>query len=124
MGEWVDAWWMEDAACRHPSIDRKIFFADKTEFWIVAEARKVCEGCPVAQECLDFALENHEMHGVWGGKSVQERKDLTRSWPRRVRQPTVKAHGTTTVYSRGCRCQACKEANTRSRAWKNNGSRH
>jgi WhiB family redox-sensing transcriptional regulator len=32
----------------------------------------------VINECLEYALENHVDHGVWGGKSERERRRLSR----------------------------------------------
>jgi WhiB family redox-sensing transcriptional regulator len=42
-------------------------------------AKRVCYSCDVRPECLDYALENQEAHGVWGGKSPDERKAILRS---------------------------------------------
>ena len=44
-----------------------------------APARQICSGCPVKQDCLDFALE-HRMfqYGIFGGFSPNERKELIR----------------------------------------------
>ncbi|WP_344450998.1 WhiB family transcriptional regulator [Actinocorallia aurantiaca] len=33
----------------------------------VDAARTVCEGCPVALECLEYALRTNPDHGVWAG---------------------------------------------------------
>jgi WhiB family redox-sensing transcriptional regulator len=41
-------------------------------------ARKLCSSCPVQRECLQFALANNEMYGIWGGLSVTERLRLKR----------------------------------------------
>lgn len=41
-------------------------------------ARRICAGCPVRQECLDFALAQNEEFGVWGGMSTRERQRLRR----------------------------------------------
>jgi hypothetical protein len=38
------------------------------------EARAVCESCPVATECLVFALTTAEKHGTWGGASERQRR--------------------------------------------------
>ena len=46
----------------------------------VAEARRLCRGCPVKDECLDYALAANEHYGVWGGASERERRRLRRSW--------------------------------------------
>jgi len=42
----------------------------------VDRARKVCAGCPVAAQCLEYALENRIEHGVWGGCSERERRRI------------------------------------------------
>jgi WhiB family redox-sensing transcriptional regulator len=41
-------------------------------------AVRVCNRCPVRTECLEFALETQEPHGIWGGKTEQERRTLLR----------------------------------------------
>jgi WhiB family transcriptional regulator, redox-sensing transcriptional regulator len=48
----------------------------------VREAKKVCGGCPIAVQCLTWAIENNE-HGIWGGTTVNQRKELRRSPKRR-----------------------------------------
>lgn len=42
------------------------------------DARKLCGKCPVAQQCLEYALANREEFGMWGGKSPKERFDILR----------------------------------------------
>jgi hypothetical protein len=34
----------------------------------------ICAGCPVRQQCLAFALDTRQNHGVWGGMSEEERR--------------------------------------------------
>jgi len=29
-------------------------------------AQRICATCPVASQCLEYALENHVDHGIWG----------------------------------------------------------
>lgn len=41
-------------------------------------ARSVCLACPVRAECLAYALDHNERHGVWGGTSPRERRVLLR----------------------------------------------
>ncbi|HEY1826569.1 MAG TPA: WhiB family transcriptional regulator [Acidimicrobiales bacterium] len=38
----------------------------------------MCAECPVASPCLEYALENHIDHGVWGGASERERRRILR----------------------------------------------
>lgn len=42
------------------------------------EAKMVCRGCPVRGECLEYALDTNQDHGIWGGTSHQERRRLKR----------------------------------------------
>jgi WhiB family redox-sensing transcriptional regulator len=42
----------------------------------VDRARRICKGCPVAERCLDYALEERIDHGVWGGCSERERRRI------------------------------------------------
>jgi len=36
-------------------------------------AKTLCDGCPVATQCLTYALDNDEQWGVWGGTTANER---------------------------------------------------
>jgi WhiB family transcriptional regulator, redox-sensing transcriptional regulator len=42
----------------------------------VAKAKSICAGCRVRQECLGDALATHQIHGVSGGTSEEERQPL------------------------------------------------
>lgn len=42
----------------------------------VRMARALCDGCPVAVQCLQHALDNDERHGVWGGTTPRQRADM------------------------------------------------
>lgn len=57
--------------------DPDTFFPEKGGS--VRDARKVCQKCEVKDQCLEFALENKEPFGVWGGLTQQERKALLRT---------------------------------------------
>lgn len=41
------------------------------------EAKAICEGCPVRDACLDWALEHGEA-GIWGGTTTRERPKVRR----------------------------------------------
>ncbi len=53
----------------------------------VEVARRICSTCPVMSPCLEYALRNHIVHGVWGGASERERRRITRR--RRREAPSV-----------------------------------
>ena len=64
--------WQELALCAQT--DPEAFFPEKGGS--TREAKKVCEGCEVRVECLDYALKNDERFGIWGGYSERERRRL------------------------------------------------
>lgn len=39
-------------------------------------AKAVCQGCPVRELCLEYALEAKEEFGIWGGTTPTERKRM------------------------------------------------
>ena len=75
--------WRNAAACL--GMDTDLFFPieviggpkgisgekDRTE-----AAKKICAGCQVQADCLDYALENEEEYGVFGGTTPGERRNL------------------------------------------------
>jgi WhiB family redox-sensing transcriptional regulator len=67
--------WMAYARCR--DLPPEVFFP--SDGVGVAVAQQYCAVCPVAGDCLDYALENHIEHGVWGGASERSRRRMTRS---------------------------------------------
>jgi len=40
----------------------------------VARAKKICAGCSVRRECLEFALSNNQIYGIWGGTTADARQ--------------------------------------------------
>jgi WhiB family redox-sensing transcriptional regulator len=44
----------------------------------IEEAKVVCRRCDVREQCLQWALESGQDHGVWGGLSEDERRTLKR----------------------------------------------
>ena len=41
--------------------------------------RALCAACPVRQECLEVALADSDLLGLWGGTTDAERRELRRS---------------------------------------------
>lgn len=66
--------WQERALCAQT--DPEAFFPEKGGS--TREAKKVCISCEVRAECLEYALENDERFGIWGGLSERERRKLKR----------------------------------------------
>lgn len=66
--------WFSDANCR--GMDAELFFPGRGES--VSAAISVCRECEVRPECLEYALDNCEIHGVWGGTSERERRRIKR----------------------------------------------
>lgn len=69
--------WMRDAACRE--LPETTFFPSLGE--PSEPARAVCARCLVRHDCLAYALEHDERHGVWGGLSTRERTAMRRLRP-------------------------------------------
>lgn len=64
--------WMADGNCRNYP-PATFFPSDGVG---VERARAICKGCPVAVQCLEYALEERIEHGVWGGCSERERRRI------------------------------------------------
>ena len=67
--------WMVQGRCR--DLPPEVFFP--SDGVGVEVARRYCAECPVKSPCLEYALENHIEHGVWGGASERERRRIARS---------------------------------------------
>ena len=66
--------WQDQALCAQT--DPEAFFPEKGGS--TREAKRICVGCEVKQECLEYALMQDERFGIWGGLSERERRRLKR----------------------------------------------
>jgi WhiB family redox-sensing transcriptional regulator len=66
--------WMAIGKCRE--MPPTVFFP--SDGLGVQAAQRICEGCAVAETCLEYALVNRIDHGVWGGRSERERRRILR----------------------------------------------
>lgn len=66
--------WQERALCAQT--DPEAFFPEKGGS--TREAKRICSGCEVKPECLEYALHKDERFGIWGGLSERERRRLKR----------------------------------------------
>jgi WhiB family redox-sensing transcriptional regulator len=67
--------WRSAGACL--SADQDLFFpisstgpAERQ----IAQAKKICAGCGVRRECLEFALSHDQIYGIWGGTTAEDRQ--------------------------------------------------
>ena len=72
--------WQQLAACRGPN--QSIFFPPprlerrSEKRGREARAKEVCGSCSVQSECLSYALTIREQHGIWGGLTENERREI------------------------------------------------
>ena len=66
--------WHKYANCL--GVDPDLFFPERGAS--TREAKEVCQGCVVREQCLEFALQNGEKFGIWGGMSERERRRIRR----------------------------------------------
>ena len=71
--------WQTNARCTE--VDPEIFFPERGGS--SKNARAVCEKCAVKVDCLEYALNNKEQFGIWGGTSERERRKIRRERARR-----------------------------------------
>ncbi len=66
------------------SADPELFFPQEIEvspnkivskYVNLSKAKEVCASCPLALQCLEFALRNAEI-GIWGGTTESQRESL------------------------------------------------
>ena len=64
--------WRDDALCAQTDPDA--FFPEKGGS--TAAAKATCAACDVRDQCLEYALQNDERYGIWGGLSERARRKL------------------------------------------------
>jgi WhiB family redox-sensing transcriptional regulator len=67
--------WQQEALCAQTGAD--FFFPEPGSS--VREAKRICGMCPIRDACLEYAMDNDERFGVWGGLSEKERLELRRT---------------------------------------------
>lgn len=69
--------WMKKGKCRGLQTD--IFYHEQGHLSINS-AKAICSECPIREQCLDYAMRNRELYGIWGGHTTSERKKLRKDW--------------------------------------------
>lgn len=67
--------WQDYANCL--GLDPDLFFPERGAS--TTEAKTVCRGCIVREECLEHALTQGVKFGIWGGMSERERRRIRRA---------------------------------------------
>ena len=67
--------WRLRANCM--GVDPDMFFPERGAS--MQEAKEVCRGCPVREDCLEFAITHNEKFGIWCGTSERERRRIRRA---------------------------------------------
>ncbi|MEU6597912.1 WhiB family transcriptional regulator [Streptomyces flaveolus] len=63
--------WRDFGACR--GVDPELFFTEgKGQQVQLREAQAVCWGCPVRQQCGEYAIAAGEYWGIWGGMTQSQ----------------------------------------------------
>jgi WhiB family redox-sensing transcriptional regulator len=58
------------AACQDGDELLDVFFSN--DLRDIAQAKRICAGCPLLVTCLEGALERSEPYGVWGGQLFRD----------------------------------------------------
>lgn len=64
--------WMASAKCANGDPD--VMYPEHTPG--INQAVAICRDCPVLEPCLNHALNNKELHGIWGGTTEKQRRRL------------------------------------------------
>lgn len=82
-------------------------------------AKQICAACPVRLACLQWALDNYEQYGIWGGLTERERRRLRVVNTIRANVVTCHGPGCTSQVTRGPQSRAlyCSRA-CRQAAWR------
>lgn len=104
--------WRHRAACRDR--DTNYWFPEKrgANNPATVMAVSICKTkCPVIEQCLKWAMDKPELHGIWGGKTAEERRGMRRQRTSRIN------HGTHAGYLLHANwgipyCEPCRKAHT------------
>lgn len=70
--------WRDRAACL--GCDTNLWYGERGgDYTVSRQSKAVCFACPVRQQCLDYAIDNNEEYGIWGGLSETERRAFKRA---------------------------------------------
>lgn len=65
-----DKYWTK-ALCKE--VGTEVFFPQKGENRLINQAKSICKKCSLKVECLEYALQDIDTKGIWGGTTEFER---------------------------------------------------
>ncbi|WP_144971982.1 WhiB family transcriptional regulator [Mycobacteroides abscessus] len=68
----ADLSWQDQAACR--GLPTEWWFPESGPSQNCNRAKAICHNCPVKIQCLEYALEVHDQHGIYGELSLKDRR--------------------------------------------------
>ena len=100
--------WVQQARCIQAGVDREAFYAGRqTRHEQVQAALALCAECPVRGDCLQSAVDNDDVWGIWGGTTPTERASMRRRGSVHVDVSRRRAAGrlaTIAIDGSPCRC--------------------
>ena len=78
--------WKLRGKCRE--VDGDIFFPERGAS--TRKAKAVCRRCEVQEECLEYAVNNGEKFGIWGGLSERERRAIRKKRGLAIHEEKIK----------------------------------
>jgi len=69
-----DMSWVKKAKCK--GADTRIFFPERGDNYLIAQAKAFCLECEVVKDCLAYAIRTEQPVGIWGNKSTRERSHI------------------------------------------------
>lgn len=75
----LKAYWQTGASCLGKT---ELFFSSNPSD--AFEAVRICQSCPVKNECLALALKENVECGIWAGMSVRELNLMKRAARKRI----------------------------------------
>jgi WhiB family redox-sensing transcriptional regulator len=67
-----------DANCA--TSDPDLFFLEGHQWHLFQQVFDICAACPLAVACLDYAIDNNEEYGIWGGAGPSMRTRMSRGY--------------------------------------------
>ncbi|SLH31856.1 Putative transcriptional regulator, WhiB family [Mycobacteroides abscessus subsp. massiliense] len=68
----ADLSWQDEAACR--GLPTEWWFPQQGSSHECQRAKAISRSCPVKAQCLQFAIEVHDQHGIYAGLSLRDRR--------------------------------------------------